>query len=351
MNHVILNNNNNNNNNSQKRILKTSILSYISLIVYFLSSFIADIFSVGIWKDFASLPDHLKPLTTKIKQLCCLQEFQANYTGAFRRWKTWATENNISYFPVDPIPFSLYLSYLMDSRGSYHSVKEAIYAADWVQKIAGLQTISSCPIIDQIQSGSHRILGRPTIKKDPVTSDMLRHLVLKLPSNPSLKEVRSVSLCLTGYAGFLRFDELSSILCCDIKILDSHLKLFLEKSKAEQFRDGHWIPISRTGKITCPVDALISYIKVGGIDLKGALPVYRAINSAKNAKTPLQRRGLSYTRVRELVLECFIDFPKVNIGVHSLTLFSMGGAIMAPPQFFFNISRTTWAKTIKFSDF
>ena len=205
----------------------------------------------------------------------------------------------------------------MDLRGSYHSVKEAIYTADWVQKIAGLQTISSCPIIDQIQSGSHRILGRPTIKKDPVT-DMLRHLVLKLPSNPSLKEVRSVSLCLTGYAGFPRFDELSSTLCCDIKILDSYLEIFLEKSKAEQLRDGHWIPISRTGKITCPVDALISCIKVGGIDLKGALPVYRAINSAKNAKTPLQRRGLSYTRLRELVLECFIEFPKVNIGVHSL---------------------------------
>ena len=91
----------------------------------------------------------------------------------------------------------------MDSRGSYHPVKEAIYAADWVQKVAGLQTISSCLIIDQIQSGSHRILGKPTIKKDPVTPDMLRHLVLKLSSTPSLKEVRSVSLCLTVYVGFL----------------------------------------------------------------------------------------------------------------------------------------------------
>ena len=111
----------------------------------------------------------------------------ANYTGAFRRWKTWATTNNISYFPVDPIPFSLYLSHLMDSRGSYHPVKEAIYAADWVHKVAGLQTISSCPIIDQIQSGSHRILGKPTIKKDPVTPYMLRHLVLKLSSTPPLK--------------------------------------------------------------------------------------------------------------------------------------------------------------------
>ena len=87
------------------------------------------------------------------------------------------------------------------------------------------------------------------------------------------------------------------------------------KNETDQFRDGHWIPISRTRKITCPMEALLSYIKVGGIDLKEELPVYGAINSAKNAKTPLQRRGLSYTRVRELVLECF---PKVNIGVHSL---------------------------------
>ena len=87
---------------------------------------------------------------------------------------------------------------------------------------------------------------------------MLRHLVLKLFSTLSLKEVRSVSLCLTACAGFLRFDELSCILCCDINFFDSHLEIFLEKLKTGQFRDGHWIPISRTGKITCPVKALLS---------------------------------------------------------------------------------------------
>ena len=172
----------------------------------------------------------------------------------------------------------------MDSSGSYHLVKDYIYAADWVQKVAGLQTISSCSIIDQMQSGSHRILGKPTIKNDPVTPDMLRHLVLKLSSTPSLKVVRSVSLCLTAYAGFLRFDEVSSILCCDINILDSHLEIFLEKSKTDQFREGYWIPISRTGKITCPVKAFLSYIKVGGIELKEELLVFRAINSAKTPK-------------------------------------------------------------------
>ena len=81
------------------------------------------------------------------------------------------------------------------------------------------------------------------------------------------------------------------MLCCEINILDSHLETFLEKSKTDQFRDSHWIPVNRTGKITCPVDALLFYI--GGIDLKEELPVYRDINSAKNAKTPLQRRARS----------------------------------------------------------
>ena len=261
----------------------------------------ADIFSYGIWKDFASLPDHLNPLTTKIKTAVLSSRAPstvANYTGAFRRWKKWVTTNNISYFPVNRIPFSLYLSYLIDSRGPYDPVKEAIYAADWVHKIAGLQTFILPDYRSNRKCRSHRILGRPTIKKDPVTPDMLRHLVRKLPSNPYLKKVRSVSSCLTAYVGFLRFDELASILCCDMNILDSHLEIFLEKLKTDQFRDSHWIPISRTGKIICPIDALLSFIKVCGIDLKEELPVYRAINAAKNAKTRLQRRGLSYTGVR-----------------------------------------------------
>lgn len=45
------------------------------------------------------------------------------------------------------------------------------------------------------------------------------------------------------------------------------VSIFLELSKTDQFRDGAWIAIARTGQLTCPVEALERYIAAVNIDL------------------------------------------------------------------------------------
>ncbi len=181
-------------------------------------------------------------------------------------------------------------------------------------QLAGLQKITDHPLVFGLVRASHRILGRSTGKKEPVSPETLKALVTARikDKSPSLSDLRMVALCLIRYAGFFRFSELSSIKACDVKIFPSYVSIFLESAKTDQ---GAWIVIARSGLPTCPVKALEQYIIAAKIDLSKELPLFRSQLSSKDSKV----RGLSYTRARQLVKEAFKDIVDVSkIGVHGL---------------------------------
>jgi site-specific recombinase XerC len=55
-------------------------------------------------------------------------------------------------------------------------------------------------------------------KKDPVSIEMLLELCNMHLGNNDLLVVRDLTMILLSFAGFLRFDEVSSLLCSDVKI-------------------------------------------------------------------------------------------------------------------------------------
>ena len=59
------------------------------------------------------------------------------------------------------------------------------------------------PMVSAMVSASQRILGKAKSKKEPITPEMLRALVSSKISDksPSLSDLRTVALCLIGYAG------------------------------------------------------------------------------------------------------------------------------------------------------
>ena len=251
-----------------------------------------------------------------------------NYTGGFRRWKKWCVNMDISHFPANPVHVALYLMFIMESKDSYHAVKNASYSIDWAHKIAGLEVPSQHPMVLAVKESSARIYGQPVIKKEPITPVMLNDLVSRYfrIHHPSLYHARPVALCLIAYAGFLRYDELSSLLCLDVTFHPGYIMIFTESSKTDQYRDAAWLPISGSSFITCRLKALNLYADMAGIDFESDLPLFRGLNSVK-AKTRMRKSKISYTRVRELVKEAFADSIDVNlIGVHSLRA---GGASSA----------------------
>ena len=63
----------------------------------------------------------------------------------------------------------------------------------------------------------------------------------------SLADIRALTFCLLGFAGFLRYDELSKLKLCDITIYEDHMELFIESSKTDQLWQGAIVVIARTG--------------------------------------------------------------------------------------------------------
>ena len=235
---------------------------------------------------------------------------------------------DISHFPANPVHVALYLMFIMESKESYHAVKNASYSIDWAHKIAGLEVLSQHPMVLAVKESSARIYGQLVIKKEPITPVMLNDLVSRYfrIHHPSLYHARTVALCLIAYVGFLRYDELSSLLCLDVTFHPGYIMIFIESSKTDQYRDGALLPISGSSFITYPLNALNLYADMAGIDFESDLPLFRGLNSVK-AKTRMRKSKISYTRVRELVKEAFADSIDVNlIGVHSLRA---GGASSA----------------------
>ena len=173
------------------------------------------------------------------------------------------------------------------------------------------------------------MLAHRTQKKEPITPEILKNLVDKLAfPEASLSSIRVVTLCLMGFAGFLRFNEMANIKEADIQIFSDYLELFIESSKADQYRDGARIIIERSEQNTCPVGMLERYMQLGNIRNSPELPLFRGIMHTRSGEQLRKKGGISYIRVREIVLEKLSEFGLdwKQFGLHSLR---SGGASAA----------------------
>ena len=132
------------------------------------------------------------------------------YLGAFQRWKQWAINHGIQTFLVEEKHLALYLQYIGEVSQSKYAAEETVHALSWLNGAAGLPSPSSSPFITTVLEGLHRSLAKPVIKKVPINLEILTAMVRDTNENPTLANIRLTSACLLGFAGFLRFAELSS---------------------------------------------------------------------------------------------------------------------------------------------
>ena len=106
------------------------------------------------------------------------------------------------------------------------------------------------------------------------------------------------------------------------------MHLFIESSKTDQFRDGAWVVLASSGKATCPVSIIARYLDKAKISFDN--PLFCQLSKTKFGYKS-RNKGLSYTRLRELVLEAFKGIvPDISkIGTHS---FMSGEASATAPM-------------------
>ena len=167
-------------------------------------------------------------------------------------------------------------------------------------------------------------------KSSPVTPrhSLSMYNLFKWESS-NFRDLRTLAICILGYAGFLRFSEVSALKRDDTDIQDTYMRLFLEQSKTDIYRSGHWIYISKLNSVLCPVKITQKYIQKTKI-LKGRSEyLFRGVVK-KNSGYSLRgiNKPITYTRIREEVLSVLkkLGLSSEDYGLHRVRA---GGCTMA----------------------
>ena len=302
-------------------------------VVCVLCFYFADVFNSTMWSDLrAAVPQGsgaLHSLASSLPDVALASRTSSTsskYCSSYNRWRSWAREHGLTVFPASPFHLAIYLRHLMTEARTASPLESAVHSIAWFHQLGGEPSPSDHPLVKSVLAGAQRLLAHPTTKKEPITVSQLEQLVAcKADSMASLYNIRSVLICLLAFAAFLRFDELAKLVRSDVKIENDMLKLFIQSSKTDQYRDGAWIVVASSGKATCPVAMMYRYLERAGLSCDS--PLFCQLSKTKDGYKP-RSKGLSYSRLRELVLEAFKDIvPDISaIGTHSLR---SGGATAA----------------------
>ena len=104
----------------------------------------------------------------------------------------------------------------------------------------GYNSPTDNPFVQLVSEGCQRLCETEATKKEPINSDMIKTLVTKYGGKSStIPDLRFLLTCLSGFAGFLRIDELLDVKLKHIKLQESHIEILFPKPKTHQHREGH----------------------------------------------------------------------------------------------------------------
>ncbi|XP_062582000.1 uncharacterized protein LOC134243775 [Saccostrea cucullata] len=262
------------------------------------------------------------------------------YISSFSRWSKFIANKGKSAIPANPFHISLYLTHLLHIGCSFHVISSAVYAIKWAHSILGHKDPTEHSFIKNLLEASKRNNKPKVIKKAIVTASDLILLCDIYVDSTNLLEVRDLCMILLSFAGFLRFEELSSLRCSDLTFMDGYVKISINKSKTDQYRQGNEILISAGVTSACPVKMLNRYISLGSIDISSGHFLFKSVFKSKDGlKLIYKDKKLSYTRARECILSKLKSvMGNINIGLHSLR---SGGATAAANS---KVNERCWKK-------
>jgi integrase len=256
----------------------------------------------------------------------------SKYETYFKLFKEWCIKNECLYLPASVPTVAVYISVLVKKSVSFSVLCAHFYSVKWFHDISLLKNPCEDKLIQMMMEGAKRILGRPIVKKEPITISHLQKIVEKFgKDHRHLPNVRLCAMLLISFAGFLRYNELANLKMSNIKFYDTYVNINIEKSKTDLYRRGNSITISKTGLPTCPVTWLLNYIQLANLDFNSEEYIFRSLiylKSKKSYRLCARNTPLSYTRAREIFLKSLSD---IGLNCKDFCLHSLrsGGATAA----------------------
>lgn len=280
--------------------------------------------------------ESLRPLVRELPRyltFCRENNTIKTYMTAFRKWESWAKNLGVVALPANSTSFSIFILSRIQLDERYSSVRAVYYAVKFIHTFGGLADPTDHLLVKNIFEAAHRLCKNDINKKEPLEVSHIALLYSYLvEKNSSLTNLRTAVIILVGFAGFLRFEEVINIRRSDVVFMREYMKIFLEKSKTDIYREGRWVLISSTDTKYCPVKNLALYFHRTGIqDIDSNEFIFRGITHFKKQKIDRLRvanKPISYSRTRECFLQAVVKvgLPRKIFGLHSLRA---GGATAA----------------------
>ena len=248
------------------------------------------------------------------------------YQRAWSKWTEFCNNFNITPLPASPFDIAVYFNYLLTTRGTRGCITDAMYGIRWGHIRAGVLPPTDHPFTKLAFDGAIRLSNfSGTKKKEPFTACMLQSLI-DLNQLDDRIYFRFVIICVLGFTGFMRLDELLNLKVGQIQFHEKHMAITIPKCKNDQSREGNIIHIAELNSKYCPVLNTAMFIHSLGL-----LPEHYLVCKlarTKSGHNPIGSYKMSDSYVRKHFKNLVsLHLPEAeNISPHSLR---SGGASAA----------------------
>ena len=213
------------------------------------------------------------------------------YKSDFRDFGGFCSKNGLKSLPADPKVVSLYLTYLSTKDAKMSTLRRRLVSIGVIHRLKGHYLDTKHPIIIENLMGIKRKKGSYQKGKKPILINHLKLIIDEIDKDTSdeteIRKLRDKTIILLGFAGGFRRIELISIDYEDLEFVDEGVKIFIRKSKTDQFGEGmiKGLPYF-TNQQYCPVWHLKKWLEISKIK---SGPIFRrffkGLNLGKNRLT------------------------------------------------------------------
>ena len=153
------------------------------------------------------------------------------YQSSFKLWVSWSKSFKVRSIPAESSSVALFILSGIQSGWSVAKIEGAFYGIRFFHLLGEYPNPCKQILVVEMREAAKRLAFKHKNRKQPITRDHLKLLHAKLSKVKNIHNLRTMSICLLGYAGFMRYSEIAGLRRCDIYLYDSYMKLFIEKSK------------------------------------------------------------------------------------------------------------------------
>ena len=213
------------------------------------------------------------------------------YKSDFRDFGGFCAKNGLKSLPADPKIVSLYMTYLSTKDAKMSTLRRRLVSIGVIHRLKGHYLDMKHPIIIENLMGIKRKKGSYQKGKKPILINHLKLIIDEIDKDTSdetgIRKLRDKTIILLGFAGGFRRIELISIDYEDLEFVAEGVKIFIRKSKTDQFGEGmiKGLPYF-TNQQYCPVWHLKKWLEIS--EIKSG-PIFRrffkGLNLGKNRLT------------------------------------------------------------------